>query len=111
MNRKGQALVEFVLILPVFLMILFAIVDFGMILSSKSKLENTSTDLVMLILNGETVSSVSREYSDLEIDVKKYNDKYQKVIIIQNVKLITPFLDRVLGNPFQIKVERVIPNA
>ena len=92
-------------------MILFAIVDFGMILSSKSKLENTSTDLVMLILNGETVSSVSREYSDLEIDVKKYNDKYQKVIIIQNVKLITPFLDRVLGNPFQIKVERVIPNA
>ena len=111
MNRKGQALVEFILILPVFLMILFAIVDFGMILSSKSKLENTSTDLVMLILNGETVSSVSREYSDLEIDVKKYNDKYQKVIIIQNVKLITPFLDRVLGNPFQIKVERVIPNA
>ena len=92
-------------------MILFAIVDFGMILSSKSKLENTSTDLVMLILNGETVSSVSREYSDLEIDVKNYNDKYQKVIIIQKVKLITPFLDRVLGNPFQIKVERVIPNA
>ncbi len=111
MNRKGQALVEFILILPVFLMILFAIVDFGMILSSKSKLENTSTDLVMLILNGETVSSVSREYSDLEIDVKNYNDKYQKVIIIQKVKLITPFLDRVLGNPFQIKVERVIPNA
>ena len=29
MNNKGQALVEFVLILPVFIFILFAVVDFG----------------------------------------------------------------------------------
>ena len=31
MNRKGQALIEFVLILPVFLMILFLVIDFGTI--------------------------------------------------------------------------------
>ena len=31
MNNKGQALIEFVLILPVFLFILFAVIDFGMI--------------------------------------------------------------------------------
>ena len=35
MNRKGQALVEFVLILPIFIMILFSIVDFGMIFNKK----------------------------------------------------------------------------
>ena len=40
MNRKGQALVEFVLILPLFIMLLFAIIDFGNILNQKSKLEN-----------------------------------------------------------------------
>ena len=40
MNRKGQALVEFVLILPIFILMLFAIVDFGMILSKKNELEN-----------------------------------------------------------------------
>ena len=31
MNRKGQALVEFILILPIFLLILFASVIFALI--------------------------------------------------------------------------------
>ncbi len=110
-NRKGQALVEFVLILPVFLMILFAIVDFGNILSSKNKLESTSTDIVRLILNGNEVNQVKEEYSDIEVKVNNYKDDYRKITIIQDVKIITPFLDRILGNPCQIKVERVIPNA
>lgn len=45
MNKKGQALIEFVLILPIFLMILFVIVDFGNLLYSKNKLQNQSTDI------------------------------------------------------------------
>ena len=36
MNNKGQALVEFVLVLPIILMILFAIVDMGMIFTKKA---------------------------------------------------------------------------
>ena len=55
MNRKGQALVEFVLILPVFILILFAIVDFGTILSKKNELENDSMDIVSLVKNGTTI--------------------------------------------------------
>ncbi len=109
LNRRGQALVEFVLILPVFLMILFVIVDFGTILNSKNRLEGISTDLTRVILNGE--NDVTSQYSDLEIDVSDYNDHYRKVTIVKNVKIITPFLDRILGNPYQVKVERVIPNA
>ena len=35
MNNKGQALVEFVLILPVFIFILFAVYDIGMIFNKK----------------------------------------------------------------------------
>ena len=54
MNRKGQALVEFVLILPVFILILFAIVDFGTILSKKNELENDSMDIVSLVKNVNT---------------------------------------------------------
>ena len=58
MNRKGQALVEFVLILPIFILILFAVVDFGMILSKKSELENISVDIVSMIKNGNKQSFV-----------------------------------------------------
>ena len=49
MNRKGQALVEFVLILPIFIMILFSIVDFGMIFNKKNELENISVDVVNML--------------------------------------------------------------
>ena len=77
MNRKGQALVEFVLILPVFILILFAIVDFD---------------------------------TDLDITMKEDN-QYTDITITENVKVITPGLNLILGNPYKITVERVIPNA
>ena len=97
MNRKGQALVEFVLILPVFILILFAIVDFGTILSKKNELENDSMDIVSLVKNGTTIEDINKKYTD--------------ITITENVKVITPGLNLILGNPYKITVERVIPNA
>ncbi len=111
MNRKGQALVEFVLILPIFLMILFTIVDFGILLSSKNDLENVSTDIALMIRNGDSIEVVSSQYSNLEIQMENYQEKYQKITVSKKLSLITPILERVLGNPCEITVERVIPNA
>ncbi|MCI6265696.1 MAG: pilus assembly protein [Erysipelotrichaceae bacterium] len=111
MNKKGQALIEFVLILPIFLMILFVIVDFGNLLYSKNKLQNQSTDIARLIQNGENLQEVSKNYSNVEIEVTSYQEDYQRIILIEKIDLITPFLDRILGDPYQIKVERVIANA
>ena len=111
MNRKGQALIEFVLILPIFLMILFAIVDFGTLLYSKNQLENMSADIVRLVLKEEEEKNISVIYPDVDINMEKYQEKYQKIIISKKVKIITPFLDRVLGNPTIIQVEWVIPNV
>lgn len=107
MNRKGQALVEFVLILPIFLLILFVIVDFGNIFYNRYELQNQSTDIVRLISNGDAVDEV---YSKLDVDVSAYKEDYKKVTISKKIKLITPFMDRVLGNPYLIEIERVIPD-
>ena len=106
MNRKGQALVEFVLILPVFILILFAIVDFGTILSKKNELENDSMDIVSLVKNGTTIEDINKKYTDLDITMKEDN-QYTNITI----KVITPGLNLILGNPYKITVERVIPNA
>ena len=111
MNKKGQALVEFVLILPVFLMILFAIVDFGNLLYSKNQLQNQSTDIIRMIQNEEEVNEILEVYSDISIQIDDYKESYQKVTLTKQIDLITPFLDRVLGNPCQVEVERVIPNV
>ena len=51
MNKKGQALVEFILILPVLILILFVIIDFGNIFYSKYELQNQSADIVNLLFN------------------------------------------------------------
>lgn len=111
MNRKGQALVEFVLILPIFLMILFTIVDFGILLHSKNELQNQSTDIIRMINNGNTLEELSNEYSNLTIKIEPYKEEYQKVILTEQIHLITPFLDKFLGDPCEIEVERIIPSA
>ena len=109
MNKKGQALVEFILILPVFLLILFAIVDFGNLLVSKNQLESVSNDIARVVVNGDSVNEIKDEYPNYLISVENYQDKYQKIIIKKEYKVITPMLDRFLGNPCVVKTERVIP--
>lgn len=110
MNRKGQALVEFVLILPIFIMILFSIVDFGMIFNKKNELENISIDIINLLNNNNKIEEIQKEYP--KVDIKLTNEeKYTIVEISTKVNIITPSLNRVLGNPYIVKVERKIPNV
>ena len=40
-KRNGQALVEFIIILPILIVILLGIVDFGLIIYKKNVLEDT----------------------------------------------------------------------
>lgn len=110
MNRKGQALVEFVLILPIFIMILFSIVDFGMIFNKKNELENISVDIINLLNNNNKIEEIQKEYP--KVDIKLTNEeKYTIVEISTKVNIITPGLNRVLGNPYIVKVERKISNV
>ena len=110
MNRKGQALVEFVLILPIFILMLFAIVDFGMILSKKNELENISVDVTAMIKNSDNIDDIKNLYPKDKINISS-DDKYTKIIISDDVDIMTPGLNRILGNPYNIKVERTIPNV
>ncbi len=110
MNNKGQALVEFVLILPIFLMIMFIIVDFGMIFNAKSSLENDSSDIVNLFKNGEELTSIKNLYPKLDINIVSEGN-YYKITIASDVDLITPGMNVFMEDPFPIEVERIIPYA
>lgn len=109
MNNKGQALVEFILILPIFLFLIFAVVDFGLIFSTKSTLENTSTDIVDEIKAGIPIEEVRENHKDLTIDTIE-DAKYKKIKLTTERNLITPGASRVLPNPYKITVERTILN-
>ena len=109
MNRKGQALIEFVLILPVFLFLIFAVYDFGMIFNKKNILENTSTDIVELYKSGKTLDEITVIYPELELTIISDND-YDEIKINDKVKIITPGLNRIMGNPYVVEVKRYIPH-
>ena len=104
MNRKGQALVEFVLILPVFIMILFLVVDLGTIYSRKANLENVIVDAVK---NGKELSWIKEIYNDYMINISSSED-YKKITVADYVNLITPGIDLILDDPYEIMVERFV---
>lgn len=108
MNRKGQALVEFVLILPIFLFLVFVVYDFGMIYSSKNRLENNSSDIIYLFKNGNSLEEIKKLYPDCNIMISS-DQEYYKVLIESSVNLITPGFNRLFGEPYVINVERYIP--
>lgn len=110
MNRKGQALVEFVLILPIFIFILFSIVDFGMILNKKSQLENVSVDIISRFKNNDSIEDIKKSYDDLLINFDS-NDVDIVITITAEIDIMTPGLNLVLGDPHKITIERIIPNV
>jgi len=111
MNRSGQALVEFVFILSIFLFILFIIVDFGIIFSSLNSLENSSIDIINLLERDTNISEVEDVYSDFDIEISYSDDnKYCNVVISDQVDLITPGIGLVLDDPYVISVKRVFLN-
>ena len=110
MNNKGQALVEFILILPVFIMILFVIIDFGMIFNKKSNLESISNDAILIYKENESLVEIQNLYKDIQIELVNVND-YTKLVFKDKVNIVTPGMNKVFGNPYVITVERVIPYA
>ena len=107
MNKRGQALVEFVLILPVFLFLIMAVVDFGTIFNRRNALETASSDIITLYKDGTSITEINSLYSKYTISVTSDND-YDKVTISDSVKLNTPGFNRIFGSPYQIKIERYL---
>ena len=108
MDRKGQALVEFVLILPLFIFLIFAVIDFGTVINNKNILENDSLDIVNLFNNGESVDKITDLYPQYTITIDNDED-YYKFKIENNIKMITPGASKIFGNPYKIKVLRYVP--
>ena len=108
MNRKGQALVEFVIIMPIFIFIALAIFDIGNIIMKKYELEN----------DVETVASFYEEKKEAEIsayvtkiDAKlKYDNKdsYNEITLSKKVSIFTPIVRQIMGKSYEISAHRTV---
>ena len=75
MNRKGQALIEFVLILPILIMLIFAVIDFGKaVIASDENASRYSAEVVKTIGSIEDEEEIAhnlygilREFDETEV--------------------------------------------
>lgn len=115
MNKKAQALIEFVLILPILIMLIFVFIDFGRIFVNKNQLESLSTSVVQYLSKDNddlNVNAYLNKITDVktEIEVSEKDDKYLSIKLSRSVALITPGLNLILGNDYKVTCERVIIN-
>lgn len=105
-NDKGQALIEFVLILPVILLILLYIVEFGRIILKKYELENNLDIVTTLYLENKTEDLIVYIVSnDIEISYKTSNG-LMTIEISKSLNSNMPLINKILGN--SIKTQRTI---
>ena len=108
MNKKGQALVEFVLVFPLFLIIICTIIELGSINYQKLKLEDNLETIVNMYIKGDDTTEYVKN-NDLKIDIKDY-DNQVTIELTKNVKIVTPVLKSIYNGKQELKTERVFYN-
>ncbi|MDD3392250.1 MAG: pilus assembly protein [Bacilli bacterium] len=106
-NNKGQAMVEFILILPVFLIIFLAVIDYSNILYQKYQLENKMESVIELYQNNKISEAYNLIGDNLLFTVDE-NNNITTFTIKQNIKILSPGLNLILGQNYEISSERVI---
>ena len=107
-DNRGQALVEFILVIPVLIFILLGIVDVGNIIIGKYKLENNLNTIVELYQNNQS-DDLSNYISKNDL-VVEYNveSKYTTIVVSDKVIIRTPGLNNILGKKMPIETSRTI---
>ena len=113
MNKKGQALVEFIIILPVFVFMLLGMIDIGKIMFFNNQIESKMDDVISMYENKydyeKIKKSITKDLNDTSLKIKE-DEKYIEFSLEKKVDIITPGLNLIFDNPYNIKVKRVIYN-
>ncbi|MBQ2946852.1 MAG: pilus assembly protein [Bacilli bacterium] len=109
-NNKGQALVEFVIILPIFLLLVISVIDFGNIISKKYSLEN-DIDTLSSLYRDEKYKEINSYTNKKNIKVEFTNDgDLTNIVLSKDIRIISPMLNLVFGKSYDISVEKSIYN-
>lgn len=110
-NKKGQALVEFVIILPIFIFMIFACIDIGKVLYMQNKLESRMDDIITSYQKGLTEETIKKDldlnHQEIILNIEKEN-VYKRFKLSKKLDMITPGINLILSNLLEVKAERVI---
>lgn len=122
-HKKGQAMVETALVLPIIILIVFGIIEFGRILNTYIVLTNASREGARYSAVGKDNTFVDTavinraapipiKISNIDIDHDKTDPKnyYVTVTISYDLPLITPVIRNLIspGGTFNIKTSTIM---
>jgi hypothetical protein len=89
MNNKGQVLVIFVILLPIFLILLTFVIDIGMLSIQKRRVDNNTYDALEYYLDTNNkynaVKLVKNNIDNVTVDIKD-NENEVKIIVNKKYK-------------------------
>ena len=108
MNEKGQALIEFVIILPILLFLILMIFDFGNMFYKKSQLEN-DLDFIVELYQDNNMEEINNYVNNNNL-VINYNNVGEFVIIelSKQVSIKTPGLNLIFKEPYYVITKRYL---
>lgn len=108
--KKGQALVEFIIILPILLFMLLGVIDLGRIFYLRINLEEQIGEVIELDQEGKSLEEI-KKVLDKDVEIEKKSDReYINYTLEVKVDIITPGLNLIFDNPYNLKVSRSIFN-
>lgn len=102
-KNSGQALVEFVIILPIILVILLYIIEFGKITLKKYELES-NIELITELYKNQKQEEINNYVNQNNIIISySKNNELTTIIIKKNIKTNMPLINKILGNNIETK--------
>ena len=120
-SESGQDMVEFALILPIFLLMLCGIIDYGWVMSCQNELTNAAGEAARyaaIYADNEDVVSMTEDFvkrnvssGTPSIESVSVNDETAEIKLSENVKYLTGFSGIWNGgkNEITLKAEATMP--
>lgn len=122
LNEKGQSMVEFVLILPVFLLLVIGMLDISRVLNTKFVLENVSrnaartgaitnvdSEIVEVINNGTTFLDPSNlRYTITPVESNRSIGEDISIHLEYDISINTPLLSSVIGGIITVEGDSIM---
>ena len=107
-NSKGQALVEFVIVLPILIFLVISIIDLGNIMIKTYSL-NEDLDTISDMYKSGALSDIEGYALANKISISyKKDSSFTTVTLNKNVKIMSPMLNIAFGKNYDIKASRTL---
>lgn len=120
-DRRGQAMVEMALVLPILIIFLLAIMEGGRLFASYLELENAAregarsaaigkNDVETAVYIKDQLRLLDPASGDLEIDIApstRTTGEPVSVSVYHKVNILTPLISDIIGSPFQLQARVV----